>query len=173
MKAIYWALLLLALGLILWLISRNQRKSSGLPKGELLYSDNKVLQNLPKLLHDPELELVGRPDYVIRDDAGFLIPVELKSASAPSHPYASHIVQLMAYCRLVDVHFGQRPPYGIIQYKDRPIKIAYSRDNEHKLSDLISQVRESERTQNSKRSHNSPGRCRGCGYASICDQSLL
>ncbi len=171
MKAIYWALLLLALGLILWLISRNQRKSSGLPKGELLYSDNKVLQNLPKLLHDPELELVGRPDYVIRDDAGFLIPVELKSATAPKQAYASHIVQLMAYCRLVDVHFGQRPPYGIIQYKDRAFKIAYSRKNEQKLYDLISQFRDS--SSNGKRSHNSPGRCRGCGYASICDQSLL
>ncbi len=171
MKPIYWALLLLALGLILWLISQSQRKSSGLPKGELLYSDNKVLQNLPKLLHDPELELVGRPDYVIRDDGGFLIPVELKSASAPSHPYESHIVQLMAYCRLVDVHFGQRPPYGIIQYKDRAFKIPYSRDNEHKLYDLISQFRDS--SSNGKRSHNSPGRCRGCGYASICDQSLL
>ena len=171
MKPIYWALLLLALGLILWLISQSQRKSSGLPKGELLYSDNKVLQNLPKLLHDPELELVGRPDYVIRDDGGFLIPVELKSASAPSHPYESHIVQLMAYCRLVDVHFGQRPPYGIIQYKDRAFKIAYSRKNEQKLYDLISQFRDS--SSNGKRSHNSPGRCRGCGYASICDQSLL
>ena len=171
MKPIHWALLLLALGFILWLISRSQRKSSGLPKGELLYSDNKVLQNLPKLLHDPELELVGRPDYVIRDDAGFLIPVELKSATAPKQAYASHIVQLMAYCRLVDVHFGQRPPYGIIQYKDRAFKIAYSRKNEQKLYDLISQFRDS--SSNGKRSHNSPGRCRGCGYASICDQSLL
>ena len=171
MKPIYWALLLLALGLILWLISQSQRKSSGLPKGELLYSDNKVLQNLPKLLHDPELELVGRPDYVIREDAGFLIPVELKSATAPKQAYASHIVQLMAYCRLVDVHFGQRPPYGIIQYKDRAFKIAYSRKNEQKLYDLISQFRDS--SSNSKRSHNSSGLCRGCGYASICDESLL
>ena len=173
MKPIYWALLFLALGLMLWLISRSQQKSSGLPKGELLYSDNKVLQNLPKVLHDPELELVGRPDYVIRDDGGFLIPVELKSASAPSHPYASHIIQLIAYCRLVEVHFGQRPPYGIIQYKDRAFKIAFSWEEEQKLSNLIYQIRESERTQNNKRSHNSPGRCRGCGYASICDESLL
>lgn len=171
MKPIYWALLFLAIGLILWLISRSQQKSSGLPKGELLYSDNKVLQNLPKLLHDPELELVGRPDYVIRDDAGFLIPVELKSASAPNQPYASHIIQLIAYCRLVDVHFGQRPPYGIIQYKDRAFKIAYNQKNEQKLYDLISQFRDS--SQNSKRSHSSVGRCRGCGYASICDESLL
>ena len=123
------------------------------------------------MLHDSELVLVGRPDYVIRDDAGFLIPVELKSASAPSQAYASHIIQLLAYCRLVHVHFGQRPPYGLIQYKDKAFKIAYSRKNEEKLYDLISQVRDS--SQNSKRSHNSPGRCRGCGYASICDQSLL
>ena len=171
MKLIYWGLLLLILGLILWFISRNQQKSSGLPKGELLYSDNNVLQSVPEVLHDSELELVGRPDYVIRDDAGFLIPVELKSASAPSQAYASHIIQLLAYCRLVHVHFGQRPPYGLIQYKDKAFKIAYSRKNEEKLYDLISQVRDS--SQNSKRSHNSPGRCRGCGYASICDESLL
>jgi len=171
MKPIHWALLLLALGLILWLISRSQQKSSGLPKGELLYSDNKVLQGLPELLHDSELELVGRPDYVIRDDAGFLIPVELKSASAPRQPYESHVIQLIAYCHLVQVHFGERPPYGIIQYKDRAFKVSYSRKNEQKLHDLISQFRDS--SSNSKRSHSSVGRCRGCGYASICDESLL
>ena len=119
----------------------------------------------------PELELVGRPDYVIAMMAVF-IPVRQK-VPAPNHPYASHIIQLVAYCRLVQVHFGQRPPYGIIQYKDRAFKIAYSREEEQKLSDSVYQIRESEKTQNSKRSHNSPGRCRGCGYASICDESLL
>ena len=34
MKPIYWAILLLALGGVVWLISRRQRKSSGLPEGE-------------------------------------------------------------------------------------------------------------------------------------------
>ena len=67
MKPIYWAILLLALGLVVWLFSRRQRKSSGLPEGELLYSDSDYWQSLPKPLYDPTLQLVGKPDYVVKN----------------------------------------------------------------------------------------------------------
>ena len=56
MKPSFWAILLLVLGLLLWLFSRRQRKSTGVPEGNLLYTDSSYWQTLPKSLYDSELD---------------------------------------------------------------------------------------------------------------------
>jgi CRISPR-associated exonuclease Cas4 len=172
MKEFYWAILLLFLGLLLWLLSHRQRKSSGLPDGELLYTDSSYWQTLPKPLYDSELELVGKPDYVVKDEKGRVVPVELKSGNAPAYPWDSHIMQLAAYCYLVERHFGQQPPYGIIRYQNKSFTVPYTDELETRLRTVINEMRLVERAQSAHRSHNQPARCRGCGYAQICDQSL-
>ncbi|MEL7627285.1 MAG: CRISPR-associated protein Cas4 [Anaerolineaceae bacterium] len=172
MRPLSWAILLLILGVVFWLISRRQRKSSGLPEGELLYADSSYWQTLPKPLYDPELELVGKPDYVVKDARGLVIPLELKSGAAPNRPWDSHIVQLAAYCRLVEKSFGQRPPYGIIRYQNKSFTIDYTDQLEARLKALIQEMRRVESSQIVNRSHNQPARCRSCGYSQICDQHL-
>ena len=167
-----WAILLLVFGLLLWLISRLQRKSTGLPSGDLLYSDSNYLQTLPKPLYDPDLELVGKPDYVVRDENGRVIPVEFKSGNAPTYPWDSHIIQVAAYCHLVERHFGQRPPHGIIRYQNKSFTIPYTDEQETRLHTVINEMRQVERAQSAQRSHNQAARCRGCGYSHICEQSL-
>ena len=173
MRPSFWAILLLVLGLLLWLLSRRQRKSSGLPEGDLLYADSSYWQTLPKPLYDSELELVGKPDYVVKDEKGWTVPVELKSGTAPTYPWDSHIMQLAAYCHLVERHFGQRPPYGIIRYQNKSFTIPYTDELDSKLLALIREMRFVEQNQTAQRSHNQPARCRGCGYSHICDQSLI
>ncbi|MDD2521372.1 MAG: Dna2/Cas4 domain-containing protein [Anaerolineaceae bacterium] len=172
MRPIHWALLLLVLGILLWLLSRRQRKSSGLPDGALLYADSDYWQTLPKPLYDAELQLVGKPDYVIKDARGMVIPVELKSGAAPTRPWDSHIIQLAAYCRLIEKNFAQRPPYGIIRYQNKSFTIDYTDELETRLIALIAQMRQVEQDNCANRSHKQPARCRSCGYAQICDQRL-
>ncbi len=172
MRPSYWAILLLVVGSLLWLLSRRQRKSSGLPGGDLLYSDSSYWQTLPKPLYAPELELVGKPDYIVKDERGCVIPLEFKSGNAPTHPWDSHIVQLSAYCYLIERHFSQRPPYGIIRYQNKSFTIPYTAELESQLLTVIQEMRMVERTQSAQRSHNQPARCRGCGYSQICDQNL-
>lgn len=172
MRPFHWAILLLVLGLLLWLISRRQRKSTGLPSGDLLYADSNYLQVLPKPLYDPDLELVGKPDYVMKDENGQVVPVELKSGNAPAYPWDSHIMQLAAYCHLVNRHYGQRPPYGIIRYQNKSFTISYTDELESKLLILLKELRSVERARFAQRSHQQPARCRGCGYSQICDQRL-
>ena len=173
MRPSYWAILLLAFGLFLWLLSRRKRKSSGLPEGEFLYTDSSYWQRLPKPLYDPELELVGKPDYVIKQEKGSVVPVELKSGNAPTYPWDSHIMQLAAYCRLVEGYYGRRPPYGIIQYQNKSFTIPYTDKLESQLLSVIDEMRMVERTQIAQRSHQQASRCRGCGFSQICDQSLV
>ena len=63
--------------------------------------------------------LRGRPDELRRAPDDRLVPVEIKSSPAPrGGPLPSHRAQLLAYCLLVEEHFGTPPPYGILCYGD-------------------------------------------------------
>lgn len=173
MKPLYWAVLLLLLSLVFWFLSKKKRRQSGLPEGQVIYSDSSYWQKLPRPLYDPKLELVGKPDYVVRQDDGSLIPLELKSGSAPGQPWDSHKIQLAAYCYLIEQTEGKRPPYGLIKYQDKTFKIDYSTALEQDLKALILELRQAEANHYAPRSHNFPARCRNCGFRNICDQGLL
>jgi CRISPR-associated exonuclease Cas4 len=131
--------------------------------------DHAKLNPYPNALYDSDLRLTGKPDYVVTV-RGKPVPVEAKSMSSPSKPYLSHIMQLSAYCRLVESNFKLRPEKGIILYTDRAFELAYSRNLEKNLISTIEDIRAS--SQKPARSHDSSARCKGCGYQSICDVPL-
>src|SRR4030065_2349615 len=111
-------LLFLALGaLFLWL-GRAQAARLGLPAGRVVSIDTSGYTRPERPLYDRDLDLLGRPDYLVETPNG-QVPVEVKSGSAPSAPYESHILQLAAYCRLAEVRRGERPPQRILKYGDR------------------------------------------------------
>ena len=172
MKPLYWAVLLLLLSIVFWVLSKRKRQQSGLPDGQLIYSDSSYWQKPPRPLYDPRLELVGKPDYVVRSEDGALIPLELKSGSAPSQPWDSHRMQLAAYCYLIEQSEGKRPPFGLSKYDKKTFQIPYSSSLEQELKDLVAALRQAEASHYAPRSHNSPARCRSCGFNSICDQRL-
>ena len=165
-------LLVLAAGVMLWLSSRQQR-SSGLPQGQVTYSDTGMWDKLERPLYDPDSGLTGKPDYLVTlDDGETLVPVEVKSGRAPSVPHDSHVYQLAAYCWLVDRTQGTRPPYGILRYRDRSFKIDYTPALEQELDDLLEDMRRQEKRGEAGRSHSEPARCTRCGFRNICDQRL-
>ena len=146
-------------------------QAAGLPGGQVIYSDTGNWEKLEKPLYDPIAEIVGRPDYLVKHD-GFVIPIEVKSGR-PESPYDSHIYQLAAYCQLVEREFGKRPPYGIINYQHRSFSIEYTEELEKALHAILSEMRQDDRRKNIARSHQHAARCRGCGYATVCDQRML
>jgi CRISPR-associated exonuclease Cas4 len=136
----------------------------------VLSIDTQQLSRFQRTLYDPTLNLVGRPDYLVKR-SGKLVPVEVKSARAPLGPYPSHVLQLAAYCALVHTEYGQRPAYGIVKYADRAFSLDYDSTLENELLDVLAEMRRAER-QAPFRSHESVNRCRACGYRQICDQRL-
>ncbi|MGD8455654.1 MAG: Dna2/Cas4 domain-containing protein [Anaerolineales bacterium] len=167
----YLAVILFLLALFLFWQSGRTRKTAGLPGGRVVYSDTNEWGRVEAPLFDPVTHLVGRPDYLIRrKDA--VIPVEVKSGRVPDSPYDSHIYQLAAYCLLVEREFGVRPPYGAIHYGRRTFAIDYTQELETALLDLMAEMRVAERKKSVDRSHDSPPRCRGCGFAYTCEQAL-
>lgn len=156
--------------LFLWQAGRQQ-KSAGLPGGRVISSDTHQWGPVTEPLYDPRNGLTGKPDYLVQQ-GNHLIPVEVKSSQVSAAPYDAHIFQLAAYCMLVESVYGKRPPHGILHYPNRTFAVDYTAELEAALLDILDEMRVLERRKGVARSHDEPGRCRGCGYRQICDEKL-
>lgn len=166
------ALTLILLALAALYYATTLRRESGLPVGKVIYSDSGTWFAPSENLYDPALRLVGKPDYLVEEPDGTLTPVEVKSMNAPHEPYDGHVMQLAAYCLLVERHYRRRPTHGIIQYKDRAFAIDYTAVLEDELIDIIGDMRDDLFVSDVPRSHEHWPRCAGCGLQDACDQSL-
>jgi len=165
------ALALLIGALILFWQARRRQKSLGIPSGRIVYADTGRWTRLEEPLYDRETGLTGRPDYLV-EDGEVIVPVEVKSSRAADGPYDGHIFQLAAYCLLVERAYGKRPPHGILHYSNRTFEIDYTPELETSLLEVLEAMRAQDRRKEVPRSHESPARCRGCGYREICEQKL-
>ncbi len=162
---------LLALGLLLlWLTQRGHARS-GLPPGRVIYTDTGGWNRLERPLFSREFLLTGKPDYLVADGDD-VIPVEVKSRRAPAQPYPSHILQLAAYCLLVEECYRRRPPYGIIKYADRAFEVDYTPELEDELLATLDDMRADLAEDDAPRDHDEPARCQSCGYYQHCEQVI-
>jgi CRISPR-associated exonuclease Cas4 len=164
--------LLILLALIFWFLSRRTREATGLPAGAVTYADTGGWGRAEKPLFSQRWQLTGKPDYLVRQAAGY-VPVEVKSGRAPAGgPHASHIYQLAAYCALVTEAYGQRPAFGLVKYADQTLRVDYTPELEAELNDLLDAIRAAGAADDVARSHASPARCRACGFREQCRESL-
>lgn len=170
---------LLVLGLALAIMAlvamwRGRRlwQDAGMPQGSVIFSDTGdwYAQEEPLLAHD--LKLVGKPDYLVQQVDGLIIPVEVKSKTAPPQPHESHVLQLAAYCLLVQRNYGVRPTHGILQYSDRAFSVDFTYELEETILDLLAELRGGMLQPQLHRDHHNPGKCRHCGFREVCDQRL-
>jgi CRISPR-associated exonuclease Cas4 len=170
-----WLLLLgvVLAGLGLWLLVRSGtvRREAGLPVGRVTYVDTGAWDRCERPLFSNRHRLTGRPDYLVSTREG-VIPVEVKSGAAPEQPYPAHILQLAAYCLLVEEQESRLPPHGILKYDDRAFEIDYTPGLRAELLETLDAIRHDLHARHVDRSHDDPGRCRGCGYRERCDQRL-
>lgn len=168
------ALLLLGLFLLVW--GRRQRIATGVPIGEVIYSDMGEWQAQKKPLLSRRYGLVGRPDYLVRTREGsklVTVPVEVKSRRRPPEIYSSHVLQLMTYCLLVEDVLKERPPFGVLCYADATLRIPYTDDLRHQVQAIADAIRAGRHARQVSRQHNEAGRCRSCGYRAACGDEAL
>jgi CRISPR-associated exonuclease Cas4 len=133
----------LLVGVALLLIVRRGRGTLGILNKSQIYSDT---QSMPgKVMKSKKLPLVGKPDYLIKDN-GLVIPVEIKTGLTPKEPHESHVMQLMAYCYLVEEIYGTRPPGGYLKYPDREFKIRYTNEAISHLEKLVFEIIENKQS---------------------------
>jgi len=165
------ALIAVIAAILIWL-SFRLRRGAGLPEGEVIYSDTGAWTRNGESLHSDVHGLVGKPDYLVR--AGrHVIPVEVKAGPAPEQPRLGHVLQLGAYCLLVTERFGARPPYGIIRYNDKSLKIPFERRLETTVLETLARMRAAApRAGGARRDHADARRCAACGVRDACAERL-
>jgi CRISPR-associated exonuclease Cas4 len=151
--------------------SRDQRRIGGLPKGDLVYSDD-VAGNCPVMV-SRRYGLKGKPDALVRTDAGELIPVERKKTRAPRRgPYDGDLMQGAVYCILVEEESGRPPPFMRIQYADRWFDQSYTPQLKRWVLETAVRLRQARRQSDRHRSHRIAAKCCNCGQRGNCTEAL-
>ena len=172
LTVLFVALLLLAIGAILLAASSRFGRKTGMPRGEVAYTDASGQAQEPFV--SKRLLMAGKPDYLMKDRNGDLIPVEVKSSNAPraGRPYESHLMQLAAYFLLLEDVLERPVPYGLIRYRNRTLRVANTDELRARLMDVIAQMRRLMKRDVARRNHNRPQRCSSCSVAHACDERL-
>ena len=167
------AFILLFLGWLAWSRSTNLRQESGLPVGRLIYADSTAKDWRPteQPLYSDSHRLVGKPDYLVETPQG-IIPVEVKSSRAPTIPYWGRLLQLAAYCLLVEETTGCTPPHGLLKYADALYQVDFNQELRRELLATMSEMRQARLADNISRSHQQPGKCAACGFRYTCAEVL-
>jgi CRISPR-associated exonuclease Cas4 len=161
----------LALASLLGWRALAARIKAGLPAGRIVYADTRRWARCEPL-YSTQYRLAGKPDYVLRQGRT-LIPIEVKPGRDASQPYPADVMQLMAYCLLVEESTGQPPSHGLLRYRERTFRIPYDPRGRQALLDTLRDMRQARTAADVPRSHHDAGRCRFCGQREACGASLL
>lgn len=149
--------------------ARRVRSEARVGEAPIAYVDN--LRGASPLLVSEEHGVRGRPDLVLQED-GAWIPVEVKTGRVPRGPLFSHILQVAAYCLLVEESYGSRPPYGLLRYGDVVHEIEYTEELQGLLLSKLREMREVAETGEAHRNHRRPGKCASCSRRHACPERL-
>ncbi len=120
-----------------------------------------------RTLAAPRYRLSGRPDILRRAASGATIPIELKHRpSFERGPPYSHVVQVWAYCLLVEETTGIPPPYGVLRYSDG-VEMAVTWDGDARR-ELLG-IRAALARPYDGRARPSVARCARCPWRLACD----
>ncbi len=144
------------------------KKKHSIVDGKIMYSD----LNVPaEPLFSPKNMLVGKPDYIVKNDNN-IIPIEMKS-SMSLKPWKSHILQLAAYCQLIEDTYGGFVPFGILVYNSsQQFRITFDPKIRFELESTIKKMRYLQRTGKVARNHNDPHKCKKCSMKSHCEMLI-
>jgi CRISPR-associated exonuclease Cas4 len=154
------------LGVAWWL-----QRRSGLPRARLVYSDTGAWQRADKPLFSRTYGLAGKPDYLL-ETHGQVIPVEVKPSRQATQPQPADVLQLLAYCLLVEETWG-RPAYGLLHYASGTFRLDSPAPARPLLRAETAAVRAARQARDMPRSHDQPGRCAACAFRLQCDESLV
>lgn len=169
-------LLLLALALalfaagLLW-YSRRKLVRSGMPSGRLVYSDTGAWERCKRPLFSARYRLAGKPDYLLAEGQR-MIPVEVKPRRQAARPYDSDVLQLAAYCLLVEEAYGSRPRYGLLKYRSGVYSVEYTDALRERVIATIEQMRGQFGRRSPRPNHDDARRCQACGYRTSCESTL-
>ena len=160
----------LAVLLLAW--AARLRARAGLPSGRIVASDTGAKGGRGERLFSRRYGLSGAPDYLVQTAEG-IVPVELKPARTETEPRQSHLLQLLAYCLLVEETYGKAPTHGVLRYANDSFRVDFNDETRSYLLGVLDEMRAAADAEGPPhRSHDEPHRCRACSYRMDCEESL-
>jgi CRISPR-associated exonuclease Cas4 len=144
----------------------ERRRVLGLPSGDLVYED---ADGQGEILYSDQVPLVGKPDYIIKLPNGQLVPIELKlSVQNATAPHSNHVIQLAAYCLILEDYSEAPPTYGILRYADCDFTVEYTATLRKKVMRLLSEMEGCDEKQRPQLARQKVTKCRTCTFQPIC-----
>jgi CRISPR-associated exonuclease Cas4 len=153
---------LVGVALAAWALRALSERRQDNRRGRLVAVD----AGRPATLRSERFRLIGRPDELRRLSDGRLVPVEFKSRATPARgPTPSHVVQVRAYCLLVEETTGVPPPYGVLRYSDGEFRVRWDAEARGELLAVRAELL----APYDGRATPSPARCARCRWVGVCD----
>ena len=148
---------------------QSLKKTHTIQEGTITYTD---LNAPAKPFFSARQRISGKPDYVTRMQNRY-IPVEVKTGNH-DEPQQHHIFQLAAYCHLLEEHYNDLVPYGVLVYYDtaKQFTIPFDPKLRFELESTIKQMRGVLKTGTLKRNHQDVHRCIHCSFRSHCHMKM-
>ena len=124
-----------------------------------------------KELTSAKFGLRGKPDYIIKKKGDY-IPVEEKTGRVPKGPHFSHMIQIIAYCMLVEDALEKKPSYGILKYAENLYRITYDKNLQQFVLQFRKSILDAVRDEEAHRNHDRKGKCINCSRRQICPERL-
>ena len=136
-----------------------------IPHGTIIATD----LNTPSApLFSQSEPLCGKPDYIIKTKQA-IFPAEVKTGNHLKTNH-HHVMQLIAYCHLVEETYHQTVPYGLLIYHDTKsqFQIPYSPQAKKELKTTINHMRTLLETQDINAVTLSQKNCDHCSMSTHC-----
>ena len=169
---------LLLLTIALLILVHNERKYQqqrliderrhvlGLPSGDLVYED---ADGQGEILYSDQVPLIGKPDYIIKLPNGQLVPIELKlSVQNVTSPHSNHVMQIAAYCLILEDYSEVPPTHGILRYANGDFTIDYTPTLRKKVLRLLTEMEGYNERQRPQLVRQQVTKCRACTFQPIC-----
>lgn len=144
------------------------RLKYNIPEAKIIYTD---LDKPAKPLFSKRFKVSGKPDYIVKSGERF-IPIEIKSTVA-GKPYKSHILQLAAYCLLIEEEFNTLVEFGIIEYANgSQYRIVYDVPLKFEVRKTLAAMRDYLNSGGLERNHESLAKCRACSFREVCKNAI-
>ena len=163
------ALLLAGAALLLALLAVLARRRFGLA-GRVTRTDAGVARPVP-LLRSAHHGVAGRPDYLI-EERGRVVPVELKPARRARSPWLRDVVQLAAYCLLLEEAEPRFAGYGYLRYAGRTFRVDFTPSLRAELLRTLAALRADLGAADVEPNHEDPRRCARCALVVACGRPL-
>ena len=169
---------LLLISLTLFVMLWNERRASmrrlieeheralDLPEGELVYED---MDGQGEALVSEQAPLLGKPTYVVKLADGRLTPIEVKNTELNElKPASQHVLQIAAYCLILEDYSELPPLYGIVRYSDREFEVEYTPALRKKVIRLLEEMALCNERQPPPLQKQKVTKCRACIFKPIC-----